>query len=302
MRNVCCLPILALLGMLAPSVLAQEQKAQAATAAAQQQEPDSNLPHGKKLMMKDGTFQIVRSYQVQGDRVRYFSIERAEWEEIPAALVDWDATKKAEAVEAAQENALTEKIKADAAAAKTMPLDVDASLEILPGVLLPPGEGLFALDGNAILTLKQNEATSKLNKGHMVERVLIPIPVIPIRHSIELSGTRADIRIKSSTPEFYFRTGDSGEPEVELLHAKVKDGRRQVENIDTLFGQQQERANNVSMQEWEVAKGVYRFTLSQSLDPGEYAVTEISSTEGASLLLWDFGVDAPPHKSSKKKK
>ena len=34
-----------------------------------------------KLYLKDGSFQVVREYQVQTDRVRYYSIERSDWEE-----------------------------------------------------------------------------------------------------------------------------------------------------------------------------------------------------------------------------
>jgi len=64
------------------------------------------LPHGKKLVLKDGTFQLVRSYEKNGDRVRYFSVERGSWEEIPDALVDWDATKKAEAADEKTTSAL----------------------------------------------------------------------------------------------------------------------------------------------------------------------------------------------------
>src|SRR5450755_430694 len=46
------------------------------------------LPKGKKLILKDGTFQMVREYQRQDDSVRYYSVERSAWEEIPAELVD----------------------------------------------------------------------------------------------------------------------------------------------------------------------------------------------------------------------
>ena len=41
-----------------------------------------------KLYLKDGGFHLVREYQVQTDRVRYYSVERSQWEEMPLDLVD----------------------------------------------------------------------------------------------------------------------------------------------------------------------------------------------------------------------
>ena len=58
-----------------------------------------------KLYLKDGTYQLVREYKVQSDRVRYYSIERSDWEEIPAELVDVKRTE----TEAAERKAELEK-------------------------------------------------------------------------------------------------------------------------------------------------------------------------------------------------
>src|SRR5579859_984417 len=60
-------------------------------------------PNGKKLILKDGDFQLVREYTRNGERVRYFSLERGAWEEIPASMIDWAATQKAEATTAARD-------------------------------------------------------------------------------------------------------------------------------------------------------------------------------------------------------
>src|SRR6266478_2737275 len=84
------------------------------TSSADQETVRVPLPKGKKLVLADGTFQIVREYSVQGDRVRYWSVERSAWEEIPTTLVNWDATHKAEAEQSKQDAELKAKIRATA--------------------------------------------------------------------------------------------------------------------------------------------------------------------------------------------
>ena len=50
--------------------------------------------HRTRLILKDGSYQMVMSYQVKGKIVSYISAERDATEEIPTELVDWDATHK----------------------------------------------------------------------------------------------------------------------------------------------------------------------------------------------------------------
>src|SRR6267378_1660575 len=109
----------------------------------------ARLTRGKKLVLKDGNFQLVREYERKGERVRYFSLERGDWEEIPAAMVDRDATTKAQADSDKASEALLSKIHAQEEATKIETvLDVDASLQVAPNVFLPPGEGMFAIEGH----------------------------------------------------------------------------------------------------------------------------------------------------------
>lgn len=165
----------------------------------------ASLPRGKKLMLKDGTFQLVRSYEKNGDRVRYFSVERGAWEEIPDALVDWDATKKAEAADQKTTAALVEKVRIQEAAAKAeTPVDVDASLRVAPGVFLPDGEGMFALEGKSIKKIEQAGSQVRADKKNIL-KTLSPIPIIPSKHYIELPGAKAPVRLSSQLPEFYLR-------------------------------------------------------------------------------------------------
>jgi hypothetical protein len=269
-----------------------------ATSAPAPDAPEPGLPTGKKLMLKDGSFQLVREYEVDGERVRYFSIDQRDWEEIPASLVDWDATKKNAADEAARKAALIAKVHAAEVARHADAMDVDASIEIAPKVFLPPGDGLFEFDGKAIYPLTQAEADMKFSKTQMLKQVLIPVPIIPTRHTISLRGTRAKFRLKSTQTEFYMRTADGREPQLDLIRAKVKGDKRDLANLDELFKTQATTGKiSIPIQRWEIAHGVYRFTLGESLEPGEYAMAEVVQGGATSLYFWDFGVDgnsAPP--------
>jgi len=250
------------------------------------------LPRGKKLILKDGSFQLVREYQIQGERVRYYSLDSSQWEEMPASLVDWDATKKVEADEARQTSELVQKIdKQEAAQQITTAIDVDASLEAAPGVFLPTGVGLFEFDGRTIRPLSEARQDKSVDKKRIVEQVLSPIPLVPTRHTIWIGGPRSRFRVKNKQPEFYMRTANGHVPELLLVRARVHGDRREVENIDVLFGSEKTDMKTLPAMRWEMAPGVYRFTVTQPLEPGEYALVEVAKTDTPSFFIWDFGID-----------
>ena len=282
-------------------------------ASSQNRDPSSPkgqyaLPRGKKLVLKDGSFQLARTYERKGDRVRYYSVERGGWEEIPAALVDWDATAKAEAAEKSENEAFVSKVHTQEEANRIdTVMDVDASLQVAPGVFLPPGEGMFVIDGKHVSQLEQAGAEIRTDKKNFLKQVLSPIPIVPGKRNVDIPGTRAKLRVSSTNIEFYLREappdpdrttpierssrpGESG-PEVELVRATVKGNKRLLESIKSYFGEQvEEKRNTMSLQRWEIAPTVYRFTLGEPLPPGEYALAEILP-DGMNLFVWDFGVD-----------
>jgi|SRR5579859_3689070 len=273
----------------------QKQGAQAADERdAQQHAIAVPLPRGKKLFLTDGTFQIVREYHREGDRVRYYSVERSSWEEIPATLVDWAATQKAEAELDAQQKELAKQIAESEKAARFAGLDVDTSFEVRPSVFLPDDVGFYVLDGNKIAPMQQEKAETHIEKGRAVAKIVTGVPLISDKQNVEIPGKQAKLRIHTGDAEFYFRTADKREPNLTLLRATVKGEKRAVEVITTnIAGQQSFRHQEVSLLQWDAARGLYRYTVDHPLESGEYAIIETTSAEGQSMFVWTFGVDAP---------
>jgi len=168
-------------------------------------------------------------------------------------------------------------------------------------------EGMFAVEGKSVIPTPQVGTAVRNDRKNQLKRLMSPIPIIPAKKNIELVGGKATLRINSQFPEFYLRElqpeydqdsalerttrqGTAG-PEVELIRATVKGNKRVLESIRSLMGEELGReSNTISIQQWEVAKTVYRYTLSAPLPPGEYALAELLPG-GLNLFVWDFGVD-----------
>lgn len=278
------------------------------------------IARGKKLILKDGSYQMVRDWELVPDpsaggdpevtgRIRYYSVERSRYEELPASLVDFSATRAAEKEQADRDAALQEEIAAGRIERMAGEIDVDSSIEVSPGLFLPDGEaGLWVLvpddshpQRSLLLPLAPVAADSRVDKGRLITKIFVPIPILPGKHRVELAGKQAILRLTNPSPEFYIRTDDKREPEVELIQVKVKGNKRELEVLETWFtGENREKRQTIAVQRWPVARGVFRLTMSQLLPPGEYVLAEIVPGEGMNLHVWDFGLDpAPPAKSTR---
>src|ERR1041385_5374547 len=94
-----------------------------------------------KLYLKDGGYHVVREYQVQTDRVHFYSVERSQWEDIPLDLVDLKRTQ----TEAADRQA---KLDEDA---KSMAEEEKAERAVAKEVSrIPQDPGVYWLMGNEV--------------------------------------------------------------------------------------------------------------------------------------------------------
>jgi len=254
------------------------------------------LPQGTRIFLKDGNYLLAREYKIQGDRVRLWSVERSDWEEIPTEIVDWDATHKGEAEDAARTKQIDEKLKAIEVHARAASLDVDTSIEVAPNVYLPDEAGFYVVSNGTVTSLSQDLAQSTRSKTRLLAQILVPIPVIASKHNVDLKGAHAKLRVRDPQPEFYFRTADHREPDVTLVKAEVHGNSRHLTEVDTLAvtGETHTNEKQVLLERWVAARGTYRYTLPKKLDPGEYAFVENVPSQGVELFVWDFGVDTPP--------
>ena len=102
-----------------------------------------------KLYLKEGGYQLVREYQVQQDRVRFYSVERSQWEEIPLDLVDLKKTQ-------AEASARQEKLEKDA---KSLTEEDEARKALQKEVMrIPQDPGVYWLDKTDTHTLKAAES------------------------------------------------------------------------------------------------------------------------------------------------
>lgn len=304
-------------------------------AAAQTQKPlppldPASNPHRTRLILKDGSYQVIMSYRVVGNIVRYVSAERGgEVEEIPADLVDFEATRRWEKQHSAPAAA-----NGDSGSSQAPPIDPEllkeeadrAALtpEVAKDLRLPEQESTLIMDNYQdtpeLVPLGQTEGDLNRNTGHNVVRAAIN-PLSSSHQIIQIKGEKAAVQIHIDTPVLYIRLGDAtGAPSGEapftvnthgassntgsvpsggspdsryvIVRADVRTGLRVISSFKVgLLGSGQ-RQEDVVETTAEILPGGHwmKLTPRQSLSFGEYALMEVISDKDVNLGVWDFGI------------
>jgi hypothetical protein len=284
--------------------------------------PAQDLAH--RLILKDGSYQLVTKYEVKGDRVHYYSAERDEWEELPSDLVDWKATDKYEKDRAAGAS-VPEAAQLDKEIEHERELEEMKLPEVSPGLRLPENSGVFLLDtfqGEPQIDEIQQTAADVNNS----KTGLFRNPLAGQKQSLALEGPHATVQSHVDVPSLYINVDDRPnddqpsqgasatnshsspqqpqQPEqpiisfdrFHIVRTEVKTDRRILGamNRDPSGKISEPRQGNdqhvVKTTITTVAKGWYKLTPSENLAPGEYALVE-TGKEGMNLYVWDFGVN-----------
>lgn len=267
----------------------------------------------KRLILKDGSYQLVTKYEIQGDRVHYLSAERGEWEDVPKNMVDWTATEQFEKDRAAGKPA-PEAVELDKELQAERDLEEANSPLVAPGLHLPDDGGVQLLDtfqGQPQL-VEIDQTGSQVNKntkGNILRAAINPIA--SSKQTIELAGQHSRNQSHTTLPSIYVKVESGGTapavgsgkedraPEYDLpwdrfkiVRLQSKGDKRIVGDIKiAVYGKSKQEGNFVATNSEQLTGGWVKVTPAQPLAAGEYAVVETLGKEGINLYVWDFGVN-----------
>jgi hypothetical protein len=272
----------------------------------------------RRLILKDGTYQAVTKYEIHGDRVRYFSAERGEWEEVPNSMIDWDATEKFEQGRN-QGNFAPEAVELDKQIEAERKAEQVRSPEVAPGLHLPDEGGVFLLDTYdnhpELAELQQSGGEVDKDTKSSVLRTAIN-PLAGSKQTIELPDAHAKIQSHTTVPSLYINvdtnnnindgtpaTAQVSEPtppsnsntnddRFKIIRLDVKAGKRMMGAVKiAVNGKTKADERFVASTVTTMSGGWVKLTPTEPLAPGEYAIAEMLSKDGMNLYVWDFGVN-----------
>jgi hypothetical protein len=234
-----------------------------------------------KLYMKDGTYHIVREYQVQTDRVHFYSVERSQWEDIPLEMVDLKRTQSEVGERQAKLDADSKIIEQEEKVERELEKETSR---------IPQDPGAYWLEGNQAKVIKLAESAVHTNKGRSVLAKLAPIPVVSGKGTLELQGAHSANVFTNPEQELFLQLAET--ERFGICKLTVKGALRIVENL-TFMPVTKEVVEELvmveSFQKQLAASGLYKIWAKEPLPAGEYAVVEY--TEGKlNIQIWDFAI------------
>jgi len=266
----------------------------------------------KRLILKDGSYQLATKWEVKGERVRYLSAERNEWEEVPDSLVDWAATDKYEKDRAAGKPA-PEAVALDKELEAERQADEARSPHVAPGLRLPDDGGIILLDTYQsqpqLVELLQSSGELNRNiKGNILRSAVNPIA--SSKQIIEVPGLHAKIQAHATLPAIYVNVEQQDQLDnatqiaekkqqetlpwdrFRIVRLQASKDKRVVGDIKiAVYGKVSQEQKFVPTTATRLTGGWVKITPSSDLEPGEYAVVELLGKEGMNLYVWDFGVN-----------
>jgi hypothetical protein len=238
-----------------------------------------------KLYLKEGGYQLVREYKIEQDRVRYYSLERSDWEEIPLDLVDVKRTE----FEAAERQKEIEK--------ETKAFTEEEAVEraVRNEVMrIPQDAGVYFIQDGKTHILAVAETNLRTNKGRSILKRLAPVPLVAGKATLELNGAKSATIFTNAEPEFYIQLSEKQRFGIAKL--TPKGGVRIVENVTIM------PVSNDMIEEPVIVEifrkqmtddgMLYKIWPKAALEPGEYAVIEY--TDGKmNMQVWDFAIARP---------
>jgi hypothetical protein len=234
-----------------------------------------------KLYLKDGGYHLVREYKVDGAKISYYSVERSDWEEIPAELVDLKRTD-AEAETRRETVAKESQALTDEETAKK-----EARREIQR---IPQDPGVYRLEDDKLRIFNAAESTMHNSKGRNVLRALSPIPLIPGKATIEIPAEHSMNIVRESSPEFFMQLASLDS--FAMIKLTPGKGVRVVETItiESVTKEMTEERQLIQTFTKQLSEnGLYKIWPQDPLPQGEYALIEYTETK-ANPQIWDFRI------------
>ncbi len=251
----------------------------------------------RRLILTDGSYQMATEWNRTGDRVRYFSAERAEWEELPTALVDWKATEEWNAVRAkSQEEEMKQATEEQVAAHKEERTNTPL---VAPELRLPEEGGVFLLEVLAGKPVLQKVGGSKIQENDHEGKTILKRSVIPVAsqvQTIELKGAAAKVRVHSAAPSIFVDVDDRqgaipGDSFRMVRLARKKDLRVLAKNTMAISGDQSQKEEFLHSRAEKLSGDWWKLIPLEDLKPGEYAIVVSAPGDDSNGVVWDFGVD-----------